>query len=249
MSRAIDTGSVAVGEGSGPLGGYFHDSELPLTSLIFLLPLIVIYEVGTQYFTTAAQHGQEQQIIAFVMMQRFFRLFGVHGQHLPAVAVVTILLCEHAFRNKRWQLNLGTLVGMAVESTLLALPLIAIARELTRYFPLIASGGTRQDIVIMSLGAGVYEELVFRLIFFSLLSLLLKDAMRLNSFWVHLGVVSISALAFSGYHYLSPSEHFQWRSFIFRTFAGAYFGVLFLLRGFGITCGCHAAYDVLILFL
>ncbi|HEY2586925.1 MAG TPA: CPBP family intramembrane glutamic endopeptidase [Tepidisphaeraceae bacterium] len=249
MSRAIDTGSVRVGEGSGPIGRYFHDSELPLTSLIFLLPLIVIYELGTQYFTTAAQHGHEQQIIAFVMMQRFFRLFGVHGQHLPAVAVVTILLCEHAFRNKRWQLNLGTLAGMAIESTLLALPLIAIARELSRYFPLVGSGGTRQDIVIMSLGAGVYEELVFRLILFSILSLALKDAMRLHSFWVHLGVVSISALAFSGYHYLSPLEHFQWRSFIFRTVAGAYFGVLFLLRGFGITAGSHAAYDVLILFL
>jgi membrane protease YdiL (CAAX protease family) len=249
MSRAVDTGSVAVREGGGFLGAYFQDSELPLTSLIFLLPLIVIYEVGTQYFTTAAQHGQDQQIIAFMMMQRFFRLFGVHGQHLPAVAVVTILLCEHALRNKRWQLNLGTLAGMAIESALLALPLIAIARELSRYFPLSASGGTRQDIVIMSLGAGVYEELVFRLILFSFLSLALKDAMRLNSFWVHLGVVSISAFAFSGYHYLSPLEHFQWRSFIFRTVAGAYFGVLFLLRGFGITCGCHAAYDVLILFL
>jgi hypothetical protein len=243
----MDTGSVAVREGGGSLGGYFHDSELPLTSLIFLLPLVVIYEVGTHYFTTAAQHGQDQQIIAFVMMQRFFRLFGVHGQHLPAVAVVTILLCEHAFRNKRWQLNLGTLVGMAIESALLALPLIAIARELSRYFPLAASAGTRQDMVIMSLGAGVYEELVFRLVLFSLLSFALKDALRLHSFWVHLGVVSISALAFSGYHYLSPLEHFQWRSFIFRTVAGAYFGVLFLLRGFGITCGCHAAYDLLIL--
>jgi hypothetical protein len=249
MSRAIDSGSMTVSEGGGSQGGYFHDSELPLTSLVFLLPLIVLYEVGTQYFTSAAQHGREQQIIAFIMMQRFFRLFGVHGQHLPAVAVITILLCDHAFRNKRWQLNLGTLAGMAIESSLLALPLIAIARELSRYFPLAAAGGARQDVIIMSLGAGVYEELVFRLILFSLLSLALKDTLRLNSFWVHLGVVSISALAFSGYHYLSPLEHFQWRSFIFRTVAGAYFGVLFLLRGFGITCGCHAAYDILILFV
>ena len=43
MSRAIDTGSAGVRKGSRPLGGYFHDSELPLTSLIFLLPLIVIF--------------------------------------------------------------------------------------------------------------------------------------------------------------------------------------------------------------
>lgn len=248
MSRAIEAAPARIGEGRLS-GGYFHESELPLTSLMFLLPLIVIYEVGTRYFTTAAQHGHEQQIIAFMMMQRFFRLFGVHGQHIPAVAVVTILLCVHAFRNERWQLHLGTLAGMAAESALLALPLIAVARELSRYFPLAALHGSRQDVVIMSLGAGVYEELVFRLILFTVLNILLKDALRLNSFATHLGVVVISAIAFSGYHYLSPLESFQWRSFIFRTVAGAYFGVLFLLRGFGITAGTHAAYDVLILFI
>jgi hypothetical protein len=48
---------------------------------------------------------------------------------------------------------------------------------------------------------------------------------------------------------LSPLEHFQWRSFLFRTAAGTYFGLLFLFRGFGITAGSHAAYDILILFL
>jgi hypothetical protein len=248
MSRAIDTGSIP-SEASGQGQGYFHESELPLTSLIFLLPLIVIYELGTQYFTAAAQQGHAQQIIAFMMMQRFFRLFGVHGQHLPAVAIVTILLCVHAFRNERWYFHFGTLAGMAVESVLLALPLIAIARELPRYFPLVATHASRQDVVIMSLGAGVYEELVFRLALFSFLSIAFKDLLRLNSFWVHLGVVATSAFAFSAYHYLSPLEQFQWRSFLFRTIAGAYFGILFLLRGFGITAACHASYDILILFI
>ena len=229
--------------------GYFHDSELPLTSLLFLLPLIITYEIGTQYFTTAAQHGRDQQIIAFTMMQRFFRLFGVHGQHLPALAIATILLCWHLARKERWHVNLWTLLVMGGESVLLAMPLIAIARELPRYFPLWAMHAHQRDVIIMSLGAGVYEEMVFRLILFSLLSLLLKDGFRFHSAWVHLGVVAGSAFAFSAYHYLSPAESFQWRSFIFRTVAGAYFGVIFLIRGFGVTAGSHAAYDILILFI
>jgi hypothetical protein len=248
MSRAVEGGSIAA-DVSQSARGYFHESELPLTSLIFLLPLIIIYELGSEYLTTSAQHGHAQQIIAFMMMQQFFRLFGVHGQHLPAVAIVTILLCVHAFRNERWHLHLGTLACMAVESILLSLPLIAIARELPRYFPLLAAHGSRRDIMIMSLGAGVYEEMVFRLVLFSVLSIALKDALRWNSFWVHLGVVAISALAFSGYHYLSPLETFQWRSFLFRTIAGAYFGVIFLLRGFGITAASHSYYDILILYI
>jgi hypothetical protein len=248
MSRAIDTGAMA-SDASDLARGYFHESELPLTSLVFLLPLIIIYELGTQYLAAGAQHGPAQQIIAFMMMQQFFRLFGVHGQHLPAVAIITILLCQHAFHNERWRFRLRTLGFMAVESVLLALPLIAIARELPRYFPLAALHASRQDVVIMSLGAGVYEEMVFRLALFSFLSIALKDVLRLNSFWVYLGVVAISAVAFSAYHYLSPLEHFEWRSFLFRAIAGAYFGILFLLRGFGITAAAHASYDILILFI
>lgn len=234
---------------SAPARQYLRESEQPLTCLMFLLPMILTYEVGTAYFTTAAQHGREQQIVAFTLLQRFFRLFGVHGQHLPALAVAMILIASHVISKARWQFSLTTLAGMAAECTLLALPLIALGRELARYFPLATHHANRHDVIIMSFGAGVYEELVFRLIFFSVLSLLLKDVLRFHSFWMHLLVVATSALAFSAYHYLSPLERFQWRAFVFRTVAGGYFGAIFLLRGFGITAGCHAFYDILILFL
>src|SRR6476620_801260 len=110
--------------------GYVHDSELPLTGLVFLLPLMVIYELGTRYFTTAAQNGYDQQIIAFTFMQRFFRLLGVHGQHLPFIAVCTILLSWHLARREKWQVNIPTLLGMTLESTLLDLPLIVMGREI-----------------------------------------------------------------------------------------------------------------------
>ena len=248
MSRVITAGAGQF-ERSEPTEGYFAESEQPFTSLVFLLPLILVYEIGTRYYTTAAQHGRDQQIIAFTLMQRFFRLFGVNGQHLPAVAVVTILLSWHIASKRSWRFNWSTLLGMAAESVLLALPLIALARELARYFPLAAIRASRQDVIILSLGAGVYEELVFRLGLFALLSFALKDALRLHAVWVYLGVVVFSALAFSAYHYLSPLEHFQGRAFIFRTAAGAYFGLIFLFRGFGITAACHASYDLLILFI
>ncbi len=247
MTQAAATSSSAPHEKTGR--GYVHESELPLTSLLFLLPLMVIYELGTRYFTTAAQNGYDQQIIAFTLTQRFFRLLGVHGQHLPFFACCAILLTWHVARREKWQINVPTLLGMFVESTLLALPLIVAGRELARYIPLAAVRATRNDTIIMSLGAGVYEELVFRLALFTLLSLFFRDALKIRSAWMNLGIVAISALAFSGYHYLSPLEPFNFRSFAFRTVAGAYFGGVFLLRGFGITAGTHAAYDVLILFV
>jgi membrane protease YdiL (CAAX protease family) len=163
--------------------------------------------------------------------------------------LAAILLSWHLARRERWQINVGTLAGMSIESALLALPLIAMSRELTRYLPLAALQSSRQDTIIMSLGAGVYEELVFRLILFTALSLFFKDLLKIKSVWVNLGIVLIAAFAFSCYHYLSPTEEFFWRTFAFRTLAGAYFGGVFLLRGFGITAASHAAYDILILFV
>jgi hypothetical protein len=248
MSRSIAARSARLDEGSDT-AGYFSDSKRALTSLVFLLPLIIAYEIGTRQFTTAAQHGHDQQIIAFTMMRQAFRLIGVHAQHLPAVAVVLWLLCIHIFEHAPWQFHPSTLLGMAAECVIWALPLIGAGWLMSRYFPLATLPPTNRDLVIMSLGAGVYEELVFRLILFNVLGFLLHDLLRLPLLLTYLGVVLFSALTFSLYHYLSPAEHFAWRTFAFRTVAGAYFGVLFLVRGFGISASCHAAYDVLILCL
>jgi hypothetical protein len=96
----------------------------------------------------------------------------------------------------------------------------------------------------MSIGAGIYEELVFRLACFTLLNILLIDLLRLPSRRATLLIVLTSAIAFSSYHYLGR-EAFSLRTFAFRTGAGIYFGLIFLLRGFGVTSGTHAAYDLL----
>ncbi|HEX4124580.1 MAG TPA: hypothetical protein VHY37_07615, partial [Tepidisphaeraceae bacterium] len=186
MSRAATASAQPASADDGPVGmaggltaarGYFARSELPLTSLVFVLPLVIIYEVGTRYLTTAAQSGGDQEIIAFTKMQAFFGLFGITSRHLPAIAVVGILLACHIARRDAWKVDFYTLVGMAVESVVLVLPLIGISLLMTRYFPMAgttSSAASIRDNVIMSVGAGVYEELVFRLAMFVILSLLLK---------------------------------------------------------------------------
>jgi CAAX prenyl protease-like protein len=248
VTRAVHA-SPALSRSQPTVGGYLYDSELPLTSLVFVIPLMVIYEVGTRFLTTAAHRGYQEQIIAFNLTQRLCELLGVHAQHVPPLVVAVILLAWHAARKARWQVHAGTVVCMCFESAALALPLILLSREVARYFPLAAIHGQTRDSIIMALGAGVYEELVFRLILFTSLSIIFREPLRQHPFAGGLGIVLISAFAFSGYHYLSPIEHFTWRVFLFRSIAGAYFGALFLLRGFGITAGCHAAYDLLILAL
>lgn len=243
-------GSAVAALGAGAADGYWRESELPLASLLFLLPLIVIYEVGTRFFTSGALAGREEQVIAFTMLSRFFSLFGAHGRHLPALAVVVILLVWHVARRDRWRVSGQTLFGMALESATWAMPLLIFGFVFSRYFTLAGGLVTKsKDDVILVLGAGVYEELVFRLILFTFLSLVLRDAFQFPSSWSAFLIVVISGLLFSAYHYLSPSEDFRLQTFAFRTLAGIYFGILFLTRGFGITAATHAAYDVLIVLL
>ncbi len=228
--------------------GYFAQSELPLASLALLLPLLILYEVGTRHFTSDPFAGTEHRIIAFKLMQDFFRLFGASGRYLPALAIVGILLAWHIARNDPWRVKTGTLAGMVLEGSFLGLPLLAIGIIGLRYLMSAGTGGDWRGMIVLSIGAGIYEELVFRLIAFTLLQLLLVDLLELPKLWAGVATVLAASLAFSLYHYLG-NEPFHWHSFAFRTVAGIYFGVVFLFRGYGITAFSHASYDVCVVAL
>ncbi len=220
--------------------GYFYVSTLPLTSLVFVLPLLIVYELGAHVFSV---HDSQFELVAFRLMRDFFNFFGATGRFLPAMAVVGVLLTWHIARNDSWKIRASTVLGMAVESALLGIPLILACVALARYLPLSAPAGNARAGIIMSLGAGIYEELIFRLGAMTLLSLLLIDVFKLKRPLASVMVVVIPAVLFSAYHYLGD-EHFAMGSFVFRTLAGLYFGAIFLLRGFGVSAGSHAAYDI-----
>jgi hypothetical protein len=211
-------------------------------SLVFILPFLIIYELGLRY------HG-EQPLVVFKHLQVFFNLLGAPGRHLPALACVAILLSWHIARRDRWRIEPIHLLGMAMESALLAIPLIVLGLAVAHYWQYLplAAGMELRHLLIMSIGAGIYEELVFRLIAFTLLNLILIDFFEMKKPLGYALIVLIPAVVFSLYHYLG--EPFTWQSFAFRTLAGVYFGAIFICRGFGITAGCHAAYDIIIVSL
>jgi Type II CAAX prenyl endopeptidase Rce1-like len=258
MSRAPGiarrTGASAAGDKpaeSSPVRanlGYFDQTALPLTSLIFLAPLIVFYELGTRWYAWDPVNHVEQRIIAFSLMQQFFSLFGATGKYMPAAAVVSILIAWHIARNDGWTLHLGYLLGMLVESVAYAVPLLALGYLFSHYLPLYTRGGNWRALLVLSVGAGIYEELVFRLVAFTLLSFLFIDLLKMPKTRAMLLMVLISSIAFSAYHYLG-SEKPDVRSFAFRTLAGIYFGLIFVWRGFGITACSHASYDISVVLL
>lgn len=243
MSRSASArtgrGKASAKSSSKPLvsSGYLNKSQLPFHSLIFLLPLMVLYELGNRLLG--------EGIYAQSMMTWFFHQFGATGRSMPALAVVSILLVWHIARRDEWKIDPGVIGGMVLESVVLAIPLVGIGLVLARHLTLLGLAELGK-LTLLSMGAGIYEELVFRLAAFTILTLILIDGLKMERRKACLLMVVISAIVFSHYHYWGGTEAFQWRSFIFRTVAGVYFGVVFLIRGFGITSGCHVAYDIFV---
>jgi membrane protease YdiL (CAAX protease family) len=101
---------------------------------------------------------------------------------------------------------------------------------------------------IINIGAGVYEEMVFRLILVSLFIWIMTKAVGMNRSLGAFFSIVISSVLFSLGHYLSFfNESFVLSSFLFRFAAGMVFGFLFLIRGFGISVYTHAFYNVLMM--
>jgi membrane protease YdiL (CAAX protease family) len=144
---------------------------------------------------------------------------------------------------------------MVIESVVFALLLWALSRG---FGPLLDGLGielqtaghstTEQAVglIVTYVGAGIYEEALFRLVLFAGLSVLL-DWAGVPSLASFLLAAAASAVLFSAAHHVGPfGEPFNGYVFLFRTAAGLYFALLYRLRGFGIAAGAHACYDVLV---
>jgi membrane protease YdiL (CAAX protease family) len=95
-------------------------------------------------------------------------------------------------------------------------------------------------------GAGVYEEMLFRLLLLPPVAVVARYLVAPAAVRV-VGVVVLTSLVFSAAHYVGPhGEPLEAYTFVFRFTAGAFFAILFVYRGFGIAAGTHALYDIFV---
>lgn len=240
--------------------GYWSQAKQPLHVLVFLLPLIIAYELGLAVFLRSEQGVLSN--VAHVRLVRFFQDFGINvpgGMYLGGVAIVVVLLVWQVLSRDPWRIN-GRVIGiMALESLALTLPLIVFGQIITRT----AISTSAMDVLAMSteqhireldlwsrlaisVGAGLYEELLFRMMLIAVIHTLLVDLGK-ASFGLGAAIaVVVSAVAFAWYHPLTEAAGtFSWRRLVFYFTAGLYFGAIFVFRGFGIVVAVHALYDVI----
>jgi membrane protease YdiL (CAAX protease family) len=234
---------------------YGRLSAGPLHGLLFLLPLIIVYEIGLVVYLSSRDGTIRETILAHRTLSKLFETFGSTSLYLPGVLLVAVLVVWHVFTKRSWKPRPGVLVGMGCESLLWMIPLLVLglitSMSLTGQPPgammVVGAGEGWQSKVVLSIGAGLYEEMLFRLVLITVLHLIFHDALRLpNDAASGLAVVG-SAVAFTVYHGVSYFGGSPFSHVFFYTAAGVYFGVVFLMRGLGIVVGAHAAYDIMAL--
>lgn len=211
----------------------------PLEAMVFLVPLIVFYEVISA--------TQPTRVIAFDLLQRFFELFGSSGIWAPGVGVVIILLATHIASGQRWAVRWSRVGLMYVEALALAIPLLALNWTIPLESHAMPANALLSQIAL-GIGAGVYEELVFRLVFVSIAMMIGTDLLRLPRMPVAVAAILLSAVVFAAHHHQPfGMEPFDPTRFVFRSLAGIYLAIVFWYRGYGPAAGCHAAYNVLLI--
>ncbi len=249
-------------------GFYWDQSRLPLQILIFLLPLIVAYEIGLAL--VLRRDGDVLTNQAHRTILEFFDSFHIGltgGLLLGGVLVVVILLAWHVLARERWRWSARVAGLMLVESVMLALPLLVIGQVIQQFgntnTPLAATwlalqqGASASSEVALgdlglaagiaiAIGAGIYEELVFRMMLIAIVHTILVDIAK-ASHMIGAGVaVVVSAAAFAFYHPLRDAGgSIMPLRLTFYLAAGLYFGLVYVARGFGIVVGVHAIYDII----
>jgi hypothetical protein len=225
-------------------GGYLGWSRDPAVGLFAVLPLWLVYEGLRLLLAPHERNGAE-----VLLLQELDRIGWRGLVVLRAVLGLAMLFAARSLirRDIPW---LRVAAVVALEGTVYGLLLGPTAAAMTNSAARLLELGAAPDSLIAnlvgSLGAGLFEELVFRL---GLMSLLAWAGMRLvtdgRMSRLAVGVFAVlgSAVVFSWFHHFC-GEPFEPARFLFRTMAGILLGLLMWLRGFGVCVYTHTLYDV-----
>ena len=235
---------------------YWEESRSHRYSLVFALPLLLAYEALEALAPVRLQGGVVRNGADVVLTSLFTAMFGPRGPMVFMALVIGGALALIWRDRRAGPVRPGYFALMFAESAVLALlvgvvvgvatvQILGPLRALAAGAP--ALGATPLQRLTLSLGAGLYEELLFRVVLVALIS----NGVRLLGFSrLTAGIVAVlaGALLFSAFHYAGAlGERFRLDSFVFRTVAGLVFSALYLTRGFGITAWTHALYDIAVL--
>lgn len=234
---------------SGDLKRYHRVSRTGTYGFLSALPLIILYEV----MIVMANQGRlgEIRVGAEVWLKQLLALIGGAGFLVMGVLVLVVGVGIVWYeRRKNIPLKPRYFAWIIAESAIYGVVVALIVSVMVGAIFFISPPNIMNESLwlklALSIGAGVYEELLFRVLLVGGLFLALKKLMRKKQHAYIIAAV-IGALIFSWVHYIGPlGDPFTMASFTFRFLFGLALNVIFLLRGFGVAAWTHALYDVMV---
>ena len=227
---------------------YLTVSKSPLYSFIFTLPLFLLYEVGI--FLISSRDIDQLRNGADVLMRQVLESFGIYGMYgFGGTFLIGFLI---AFLRQKKNLRTSEieskfLLIMFFESIVWATLLVIMMIKIPTFLSLSNEDHLIQQVVL-AIGAGIYEEFVFRVLLISGLAILFGLIFNWGEFGKTFLSVIISSAIFSIFHFFgSYGDTFSFPLFFVRFFAGIFLAMIYIFRGFGITAYAHSIYDLFVL--
>lgn len=238
---------------------YFRNSSSLTYSYLISLPLLFIYEL--LIYLLQPEPGEAiVRLTADIWIKSLFAYTGYNT--LLITLLVVVLLGGYVFireRNAGIPFRASHFVLMLFESLLFAIGLAFVISTLVDQMfemvpaqvfaivPVLQEADiSRMQMFALSLGAGLYEELVFRVILVSALLYLFR--LLFAERWLqYTGAVLTGAMIFSAVHYMGAlGDPFTLSSFTFRFLFGVALNLVYIYRGFGIAAWTHSLYNVMV---
>ena len=224
---------------------YYFKSKSLFYSLIITFPLFIFYEIGIFYMFQAnipySKNGAD------VLIEEFINMLGLNGYYAASsiLFIVFFLILYFQRKNfKTFKISSKYLSLMIMESFLYAVLLVLLLQNIY-----LSQGVNMNNLnnFILSIGAGLYEELIFRFFLLFFLSKSFIFLFKMEEFSSLLLSIIASSVLFSLFHYIGQ-ESFNSYSFTLRFIAGIYLSLIYINRGFGIVALTHAFYDLFVIF-
>ena len=227
---------------------YLLKSKTSFYSFLFTLPLFFLYEINILFLSwddiLVVRNGAD------FLMRNILESFDIYGLYGLGLVFFLGLLVTYIFfikEDQQQEVNVNFLFIMLAESMLWSIVLYFL---LFKFMVLLMNpvGKTILQQVTLAIGAGIYEEFLFRVLLIAGLSGILGFVFMWDKTFKNIIAVVLSGGIFSAFHFMGEyGDFFSMELFLIRFFAGLILGVLYKYRGFGITAYTHSIYDLIVL--
>ncbi len=233
---------------------YHHASRSAYYGVVTAIPLLLLYE-GLLAATASRWRNTSDIWLRFALES-----LDISPQYAGGVAIFALLLALPWTRRNAPPIRPGILGLMLCETFILSALLGPTVHLLLHpwqgsfasiHLPhwmhtRLSLGGSSAEGLALSIGAGLFEEMLFRVVLFGGLWVLLRQI--LPSWLALCSAAVVASLLFSIAHHVGAyGETFAWSIFGFRTVAGLLLSTLYAWRGFAITTYTHMFYDILVI--